>query len=217
MKLSALLIVVVITIAVSAIAGPAFADITLAEYDVFSAPGDWSADMFYPNYIIAQTFVASATGTVSSIQVAVSKLTTTDVPMTWTIRSTYQSAYNGLQPDFTAGGALSTGTLANADCPGYRSWATVQMSAAELQAGQHYALVGTAFGSDSVYMWYGKSGAPDYPGRHLAGYYSDPQEALGSSSDDVGFRVIAVPEPSSVMALLGGIVGLGGLVRRRRA
>jgi len=33
----------------------------------------------------------------------------------------------------------------------------------------------------------------------------------------IGFRVVAVPEPSSIVALLGGLVGLLGIRRRSRA
>lgn len=90
------------------------------------------------------------------------------------------------------------------------------MTPVELQTGQSYALVASAIGTNSVYRWWGKYGGSGYSGRHLDGYYTDPQEDLGSSSNDVGFRINGVPEPSSVVALLSGMVGLVGLIRRRK-
>jgi len=195
----------------------ASAEILLAEYDVFNDTGDWSVDEFVSNYIIAETFIPTITGTVASVQVAVSKSGETTIPLSWTIRSTYESAVNGLQPDLSPAGALSVGTLAANDCPTSRTgWISVPMTPVDLEMGQNYALVGTAIGTNSIYRWWNKTNTTDYIGRHLVGYYTEPQLELGSGSDDVGFRIIAVPEPSCVpLLLLGALAGCAGVVRRR--
>ncbi len=197
----------------------ASAEILLAEYDVFSATGSWSSIMFDVNYIVAETFVPTITGTAFAIDVAVSKDVTTTIPMSWTIRSTYMSEWNGIQPDFSPAGALATGSLAAADCPdvagGCKDWTRVVMTPAELQTEQTYALVATA-NTDEIYRWWTRTSGTGGNGTHLVGWYSDPQGALGSGTGDAGFRIIAVPEPSCVpLLLLGALAGCAGVVRRR--
>ncbi len=225
MRKRALPILVFLAIAMSVTVSPASAQTILAEYDIFNDTGDWTGGIlrqvvftdFTLDTILGVRFVATATGTVSSIQVPVSRTGPANVPITWTIRSTYVSSYDGIQPDFSATGALSTGTLEADGCPDARSgWVSVQMTPAELVEGQTHALVASAVGlTDSYYYWWSMHGGEGYNGKYLVGYVTQPQEQLGTSTGDLGFRIVAVPEPSSVLAMMGGLVGLIGLRRRR--
>lgn len=179
-----------------ALAIPASAQTIIAQHD-YSGGTSYSGVAFWPDYVIAQTFVATTTATVGSIDVTVQKWSPTAVPVSFEIRSVWDSGANGWQPDFSVP-ALSTGSV-SPDDPQWSDWTdlwiNVPMTPYELQAGERYAIVATAHGSATwdiqPYVWLIAGGVPDYAdGNVLEGFAGDT--ILATQDRDAPFRVNAV-------------------------
>lgn len=181
------------------------------------APSSYSwAEMFYNNYVLAQTFVPTISGTLSSIQAPIHTSyggDTKNIPISFEIRSTYDSGLNGWQPNFGVA-ALATGSVAANDPTlngFFIGWVNVPMTPYELQAGQRYAIVASALGTDSAYEWYSDGIGSAYPdGTELTGYAGDT--IFGQQDRDLAFQVnVAISNQPPVLTLptspLTGVVG----------
>lgn len=193
-----------------------------AQFDYFTASGGVWMQPFYPNYVIAQTFVATISGTVHSVDATVQRNFSGDpsgVPISFEIRSVYDSGWNGWQPDFAVA-ALSTGSV-SADDPllndWFINWVNVPMTAYELVAGQRYAVVATAHGSYGAtegYDWYanGFDGSAYPDGNLLVGYAGDP--ILANQEYDLPFRINVTVAPPSALAISDALVVARGATYR---
>jgi hypothetical protein len=196
----------------------------IAQYDVFADGGIWTADPFYNNYVMAQSFVPTVSGTVVSVDTTIHRYSTssTTIPIQLSITGIWNSGLNGLQPDFS--NVLSTGTVSALDPVlngTAKAWVNAVMTPATLSAGTTYMLVATAAGTNLDYVWYEKygSGTTGYAsGNELIGYIGD--SVLGNQSGyDLPFRIngadeAAVPEPTTFVGLGIGLVVLCASKRR---
>jgi hypothetical protein len=223
MKTARILIALaVLAVLACAIPATAAAPVITAQYDYFAASGSSWTESFSDNSIIAQTFVPTISGRLTSINATVHTSyggNPQGIPISFEIRSVWNSGANGMQPDRRAGVApLSTGSVSASDPlinDMFIKWANVSMTPCELQAGQMYAIVVSALGTSSAYEWYSKGDNTAYPaGRELVGNNGDT--VLAQQSCDLSFRVNVVPEPGSLLALGSGLMGLLGLRFRRK-
>ena len=199
-----------------------------AEFDPFAATGDWFAQPFYENYRVGQTFLATQTGTLTSVEATTvrrpldeyaSQKPQDPVPFTMEL---YALSATGVP----TGSALASGVLAYEDAQFntiFITFKTIDMSPVELVAGESYAIVGNALPSVGLYHWYSKC----VPGDVVAtrNLYPDGCLIIDSGQGwaeeqayDLGFRVNVDPIAATVPvpgALALGLIGVG-LVRSRR-
>lgn len=153
---------------------------------------------FYANYIVGQTFKATATGAVTDVSTLVHTYSPpgsnpTDIPITLSICNVHTVPFNGLQPTWPA---LCTGTIAYNDptVTGMSvAWVKTSMTPpATLQAGTTYMLVATAQGTDNYYTWYFDS-TYDYPdGNGVIGQSNVSGGMVAQQSCDLPFQVNGV-------------------------
>ncbi len=223
---SFLVVTIALAMLMAVMPASAAAPVITAQHDFFTASGMTWMQPFYPNYIIAQTFVPKVSGRLQSIDTTVHTYylgDTKGIPISFELRSVWDSGMNGWQPDRRPGVApLATGSVSstNADLnDDFIKWVNVSMTPCDLQAGQMYAIVASALGTGGTYEaydWYAKGtdGAAYPDGRLLVGYNGDA--ILGQQSYDLPFRVLVTPEPGSLLALGSGLIGLLGLRFRRK-
>lgn len=196
----------------------AHGQVIIAVFDMFNASGTTFQQPFYQGYQIMQTFTATSTGTLLSVDVSVHQVnSSTTAPLTVKVYALAMSDYNGLQP---TGEPLSTGVLSSTD-PQFATfsitWKTVPMSETILTAGVQYGLVlDTGPTAASDYAWYSKYGGDLYPGGNEAIAYPGSGGVFAQQSYDMGFRLNAVPEPGITFMLAAGAMAMALLYRRQR-
>ncbi len=203
----------VVIIAILASLSSAAEATIIAQHDYFSVGGTAYPDPFYADYRIMQTFVATQTGTVTSVDVTIDQMnTSTTAALTANIFALTMSTFNGLQP---TGASLSTGQLPASDTQfdtNY-TWKNIPMSAVQLTAGVSYGLVLDAEFTNWQYRWNYRDGGAGYPSGDASIAYG--YGTFAHQSYDEPFRINAVvPEPGSLGLV---IVGAGAVLLRRRS
>lgn len=193
MRATRLLLAVTLVLALTV---PAAAQTIIAQHDYAGASWYYGVSLG-PDYVVAQTFVATTTATVGSIDATVQKWGATDVSISFEIRSVWDSGINGWQPDFSEAGLLSSGAV-SADDPQWNDWSdqwlNVPMTPYELQAGQRYAIVASAAGLQtwSTYVWLIGADLGYADGTELEGYPASG--VLAQQDRDTPFRVNGTTE-----------------------
>jgi hypothetical protein len=190
----------------------------MGEFDYFNEPGNLSSLYLNDaeNYV-AQTFLCERDGAVTVVDLVLQSYPANNpgsVPLTVQLRTTYDSGINGILPTNTV---LATGQIAHDQCAGLGDWSHITMSAADLFAGQTYAIaIKTDPKVDEAYKWYGRwtPGSDPYPPGRTCIYYPGSGGYFNFLvNSDLGFRVNGVPEPATI-----GLMALGvlPLLRRKR-
>jgi len=199
-----------------------------AEFDPFAAGASWFRQPFYEDYRVAQSFLATETGTLTSVEATIHRLALDDydpgnpqapIPLTMEL---YALSGTGVP----TGSALASGALAYED-PQFATFGitfkTIDMSPVDLVAGESYAIVANALPSVMLYDWYSQY----VPGDAAASraLYPDGRLIINSGGGwakqtyDLGFRVNVDPIAATVPvpgALAMGLLGVGLLRSRRR-
>lgn len=186
----------------------------IAEFNFFNYSGDLYGQPFSSNYRVMQTFVPTADGSITSVEVTIDQVVrSTSANLTAKIYEVTTLPVDGYQP---TGSPLATGSLASND-PQFNTflitWKNIAMSPAVLSAGTTYALVVDGGFGNQDYEWYSIMADNLYAGGNLA--VDGGSGVFTQQIFDVPFRINAqvVPETTSAMLWLASA---GVMVSRRR-